>query len=178
MKHTDENFIYKKFGKLTVLSFDRKNKKGQSYWNCKCDCGKEKKVRGDHLLNSETKSCGCNNRGCGNGNWRGFGEIGGWIWNGYRRSAKKRQLSFEIKIKYGWELFLKQNRKCALSGVDLYFSPNTSNRHGTNASLDRIDSNKGYTIGNVQWVTKKINMAKQDISQNEFIEMCKLVSKK
>ena len=176
MKYTSERFIGKKFGKLTVFSFDEKNKKGQSYWLCRCDCGKEKSIRGDHLLNSKTKSCGCNNRGSKNVNWKGYGEIGGWIWTGYKRNAKTKKRVFDISIKDGWDLFLQQNRKCSLSGVDLYFSPNTSNRHGTNASLDRIDSKKGYTIDNVQWVTKKINMAKQNVSQNEFIEMCKLVS--
>ena len=44
------------------------------------------------------------------------------------------------------------------------------------ASLDRIDSSKGYVEGNVQWVHKMINMSKQQYSQEEFIDMCKAVA--
>jgi len=43
------------------------------------------------------------------------------------------------------------------------------------ASLDRIDSSKGYIEGNVQWVHRKINMMKQSYTQEEFIELCQAV---
>ena len=46
------------------------------------------------------------------------------------------------------------------------------------ASLDRIDSNKGYTKDNVQFVHKDINWMKQDFEQNKFIEYCKKVANK
>jgi len=47
-----------KFGKLTVLSYERKN--GRTYWLCKCGCVHENitKVRADLLRNGEVKSCG------------------------------------------------------------------------------------------------------------------------
>lgn len=45
------------------------------------------------------------------------------------------------------------------------------------ASVDRIDSTKGYTPDNVQWVDKRINFMKQHFSQVEFVELCCLVSK-
>ncbi len=45
-----------------------------------------------------------------------------------------------------------------------------------NISIDRIDSNKGYYIDNIQLVYPKINMMKFTYSQDEFIDMCKLVS--
>jgi hypothetical protein len=45
------------------------------------------------------------------------------------------------------------------------------------ASLDRIDSSKGYVEGNVQWVHKRINIMKNDLSDSEFIEWCRVVSK-
>ena len=44
------------------------------------------------------------------------------------------------------------------------------------ASLDRIDSSKGYTIDNVQWVHKKVNMMKKDMSDSEFIAWCNEIS--
>jgi hypothetical protein len=48
---------------------------------------------------------------------------------------------------------------------------------GTTASVDRIDSSKGYIKGNVQWVHKTINKMKWGYSQGEFIEFCEAVVK-
>jgi len=74
-----------------------------------------------------------------------------------------------------WGLFLNQDRKCALSGLPLVFGANHGKIEGT-ASLDRIDSSKGYTIDNVQWVHKIVNLMKQDSSDEEFVKMCRIVS--
>ena len=43
------------------------------------------------------------------------------------------------------------------------------------ASLDRIDSNLDYIEGNVQWVHKRVNAMKSDMSTKEFLEWCTLV---
>jgi hypothetical protein len=176
--NTMERFVGQKFGKLLVVKLDHYNKRGQSYWECRCECGKQKTIRGDHLLNCATKSCGCNQRGSGNCQWKGCGEIGGWTWNNYRLGAIARKIPFTISVKDMWDVFLKQNRKCALSGQDLFFSPRQVNGKETNASLDRIDSLGGYTTDNIQWVTKNINMAKHCSTQQEFINICRLVVKK
>ena len=42
----------------------------------------------------------------------------------------------------------------------------------TTASLDRIDSSKGYTKSNIQWVHKDINKMKSDFSMLRFLELC------
>ena len=89
-------------------------------------------------------------------------------------------MEFSITVKYAWELYLKQHKKCALTGQNIYFAPRRKSnptRTASNASLDRIDSTKGYISGNVQWVLKKINMMKQGNTQQEFISLCKLVAK-
>ena len=50
----------KKFGELTVLEYDKEKsrKSGQTYWKCKCSCGKECSVARKHLLDGSIKSCG------------------------------------------------------------------------------------------------------------------------
>ena len=77
-------------------------------------------------------------------------------------------------------MFLKQNKKCALSNVELCFGTLADVRNKgcreALASLDRIDSTKGYEIGNVQWIHKKLNIMKQNLSDLDFIEWCKKVS--
>lgn len=48
----------KTFGKLTVLNiFERRNK--YIYWLCRCECGKQKYIRSDHIRYKKIKSCGC-----------------------------------------------------------------------------------------------------------------------
>lgn len=76
---------------------------------------------------------------------------------------------------YLLDLYNKQNGKCALSKINLPL--NTLSYRDLNLSLDRIDSNKGYIEGNVQWVDKRINMMKQSFTQDEFIKMCIEVAK-
>ena len=38
----------RRFGKLTVISFDR-YEAGSSWWLCRCDCGGEKVVKREYL---------------------------------------------------------------------------------------------------------------------------------
>ena len=44
------------------------------------------------------------------------------------------------------------------------------------ASLDRIDSKKGYIKGNIRWVSRSINWMKNDITDEMVWELCKLIS--
>ena len=46
------------FHYLTVLNREP-NRKGRTYWKCKCKCGKEVIVQGRCLTSGNTKSCGC-----------------------------------------------------------------------------------------------------------------------
>ena len=47
-----------KFGRLTVARFDRLHKR-YAWWICRCDCGKEKAIRGSRMIQGTTTSCGC-----------------------------------------------------------------------------------------------------------------------
>ena len=52
--------IGQKFGMLTVKSrSDKVSVTGHIYWNCICDCGAEKAIRGSSLRTGHEKSCGC-----------------------------------------------------------------------------------------------------------------------
>jgi hypothetical protein len=152
---------------------------------CICECGMEKEIKQQQLRNGTTKSCGClrkeqisklnqfaQSQGSDSPFWKGRGEISGSKWNAFKSNATKqnRQLKFDVTIEEGWNLFLKQNRRCALSNLELEFGSNAT------ASLDRIDSSKGYTLDNIQWVHKHINIMKWDLTQEEFIRLCYLVA--
>ena len=47
------------FGKLTVVNFAGRDKRGILTWLCKCECGNEKTLTGSNLTTGSTKSCGC-----------------------------------------------------------------------------------------------------------------------
>jgi hypothetical protein len=66
----------------------------------------------------------------------------------------------------------EQNRLCALSGELLVFNRKPMLQ---TASLDRIDSLKGYIEGNLQWIHKDLNRSKMDYSNQEYINLCKAV---
>lgn len=58
-KESSKSLIGKKFGRLTVIA-DTQEKQGTAkMWLCRCDCGKELKVRTDSLTSGRTISCGC-----------------------------------------------------------------------------------------------------------------------
>jgi len=92
--------------------------------------------------------------------------------------ARHRGHQFDLTTKYLWDLFLKQNKRCIFTGRVLKFSPDICNKPQIQtASLDRIDSNKGYIKGNVQWSHKVVNVMKQGMVDAEFIGLCKEISK-
>lgn len=100
------------------------------------------------------------------------------LFNKIYRNARKKKVDFDITIEYVWDLFLKQNKKCKYTNVILTFPKSTKENQKNlyTASLDRIDSSKGYIEGNVQWVHKRINIMKLDMEELEFLNWCKLVS--
>lgn len=110
-----------------------------------------------------------------NKRYTGYEDISGSRWDRIRKMATERCLDFLIDIKWAWLLFIKQKNRCALSGVEITFPETQRKEHQGTASLDRIDSSLGYTEENVQWVHKRINIMKGDMSDSEFIDWCKIV---
>lgn len=87
----------------------------------------------------------------------------------YKHGAKIRNFVFEIEIQEVWDLFLKQKRKCALTGWDICFGKQIT------ASLDRIDSKKGYTSDNIQLIHKDINILKMDWPESFLFDASKAI---
>lgn len=111
------------------------------------------------------------NRGENNPKFTGYKEISGRYWARIKYRALQKKLEFNLDIKEVWDLYEKQGRKCALSGRDIVISSYRFNE--TTASLDRKDNNLGYIFSNVQWVHKDFNYLKNDLDQNNLLNMCK-----
>ena len=74
-----------------------------------------------------------------------------------------------------WE---KQNGCCVFTGIKLQlssYSKSTDNQI-YRGSLDRIDSTKGYVKDNIQWVALPLNWMKNQMSNDDAWEVCKLIS--
>lgn len=149
----------------------------------KCKCGTEQ-LSDPYPLKKGTSTCcfkcGHNKKGENHHSFTGYKDIpGSWFRRYLNRSNK---FEFNITIEDVYDLWIKQGKKCKLSGLDISFeNTNTKKtRHRFDlvctASLDRIDSKKGYTLDNIQLVHKDVNMIKKEYDQEYFIEMCKLVS--
>lgn len=54
-----EDLTGKKFNRLTVVKFIKKDKYYNSYWLCECECGNEVIVTAGRLRSGHSKSCGC-----------------------------------------------------------------------------------------------------------------------
>lgn len=165
------NLTGQRFGKLTVLEKSKERATNGIIWICKCDCGKYKKISTHNLTANlkSTKSCGCLAIAS---HWSGYKEITGTFMSRVRAGARNRGLEYNITIEYLWNLFIEQDRRCVFTDQILIFSGFSELQ---TASIDRIDSLKGYIEGNVQWVHKDINQMKMDRSDKEFINWCKLV---
>lgn len=175
-----ESAINQTFNYLTVKNIFKEGRK--HYCVCDCKCGKLNiKKRVDTVINGRVPSCGClsKNRpfttGENNKAFRGAGDIRACHIGKIIRAAKRRGIEYKIDKNYLWNLYIQQNKKCNLSGIPIVFG-RVHFSHETTASLDRIDNNKGYEEGNVQWVHKDINKLKHDFVQSYFIKMCKQVA--
>lgn len=166
------------FHDLTPISkFKSDNGRG-IHWKCICSCGSATTASVSELISGSKKSCGCRRkkRDSEHHMWTGHEGISGQFFGSIKTSSshrsKGRVIPFSITIEEAWDLYLGQNKKCAISGVDILLCPERRKR---TASLDRIDSSKGYELGNVQWVHWMVNIMKSDFAQTDFLDMVRKI---
>lgn len=104
-------------------------------------------------------------------------------WTPFRyslRNAKKRFKEFNLTLEDLKQVWEQQGGICPYTGLKLYLP--TWKKKGSceqlwyRASLDRIDSSKGYVAGNVQFVSTPINFMKSTMSDLETKQYLKLIS--
>lgn len=179
------------FGEWTVMSAPLRIA-GKTKYKCRCSCGNVHLVSWSKLHDTAPKRCfSCtariNYEKYTKAKWdsvrsNAVGDLSGTFFSHIRQAAKSRGIEFSVSKEELWSLLVAQDFKCALSGDDITLSlarkksdPDFSK---ITASLDRIDSSKGYTSGNIQWLHKDVNKMKWILNNREFIALChKIVSK-
>jgi hypothetical protein len=106
----------KRLGKLVALYPSESGR-----WVCRCDCGAELAVRSTNLVSGNTRSCGCSQLGVNHSKWGGHEEIPGVYLYALHSNAAQRGYAYNLTSEFLWDLYVKQNRKCALSGMPIKF---------------------------------------------------------
>lgn len=140
-----------KFGRLLADKYIDKDKNGISMWQCKCDCGNIKIVRGLSLKNGDTKSCGClqKERSILKNTRHGYSHLQiYYIWNNMvQRCTNINHKQYKdyggrrIKVCKRWMKFENFYK-------DVGNPPD-------GLTLDRVDNNGNYCLKNHRWATPK-----------------------
>jgi hypothetical protein len=93
-------------------------------------------------------------------------------YNGYKKRAKVKMLEFKLTIKQALELFESNCYYCNIEPqeIDAIYNGNTVDGICKANTIDRLDSNKGYTLDNVVASCNTCNKAKLSMTEQEFIE--------
>jgi hypothetical protein len=167
------DYTGKKFGRLTVIEYSHNDKKRQTYWKFRCDCGVEKVIRIGHVITGKIKSCGCYNKE-------------------KRKERANNGLLSSANLKHGdrvksnkgfrlYNIFCAMKYRCENSkhmafrwygarGITLCVEWNNyeifkkwalKNGYQENLTIDRIDNDGNYEPSNCQWLTRSDNTKKQ-----------------
>jgi hypothetical protein len=145
----------KKFNRLKK-ECDRQIKKGKNKFYCSISCSSSDNNR-KRKISLKTKeklsSINLNNKNGYKGEFTCF-----------LNKARNRNKPFNLSEEYLQSIW---TGKCAISGIEIFNSKRDKNTLNS-ASLDRIDSSKGYIKGNVQFVAYGINLAKNTFSDSDM----------
>jgi hypothetical protein len=92
----------------------------------------------------------------------------------YLRAKAVRRGGHCVSVDALETLWFSQNGLCAITGWPMTMELSRG-VVPTNCSIDRVDSSQGYEPGNVQLVCRAVNVAKHDLSPNDFLQLCRAV---
>lgn len=146
----------------------RRNKKIGRANYCSLECSG--KVNNKHLIKGNVEHL----KNCQRGDkYTGLREHFNRVKNGGRNQEYDITLDDLLNQ---WE---KQNGICPYTGLTLIQPKDAKGKPLMyKASLDRIDSNLGYVVGNIQFISATANLAKHKMSHNEMVEFCKIIAEK
>jgi len=167
-----QNLIGKTFGFLTVKKIAlSKNDRGEVLWLCDCICGNITEVKSYYLTKGLVKSCGCKKEELKAEKFRKPTKDVALttLYTRYKNGAKNRKLSFEIGKDDFEKIILKPCFYCGLTKSNLLKMQTVFEyREFEYNGIDRVDNLVGYTMDNCVPCCKICNLAKRNLSVEQY----------
>ena len=143
-----------RFNKLVVVERSCENgKTNRTHWLCVCDCGETTTVRSSHLINGNTKSCGCHQRNAVSERSKTHGMTNSPEYNSWRAMIKRCY----DKNNVAYSRYGGSNITVCDEWKDNFetFYRDMGPRPSADHSIDRRENDKGYSKDNCRWSTPK-----------------------
>ncbi len=140
------------FGRWTVLERATNTKHGETVWLCRCECGIEREVLGNNLRRKISKSCGClHNEQLGARQYtHGLSThplFHVW-WHMVDRCTNAQNKAYKY---YGERGIKVCDRWLNIT----FFVSDMFSSYKPGLTIERVDNNGNYELGNCEWVTRK-----------------------
>ena len=165
-----ECYVCKKMAKKPKKEIDRQIKKGRTNFFCGVSCAGKSPDNLNHLSLLEKNISGL------------FAANKSDEYTGLRehlRRARKRDKNTDITLDDLLSVWDKQKGKCVYTKVDLEYPTSgkkTTKNYNYMASLDRVDSNLGYTKNNIQFVSVSCNWLKNNMTNTHMEEFFDIIT--
>lgn len=144
-----------KFGKLVFIRKTPYYKSGHVLWECLCDCGNTKNVRGNDIRSGKIQSCGCLKKQMviDKNTSHGLSETREYeIWAGIKKRCYNPK--FKQYKNYGGRGIKVCDKWHGFKG----FWEDMQEGYSDNLTIDRINNNGDYEKSNCRWATMKQQM--------------------
>jgi hypothetical protein len=130
-------------------------------WLCSCACGNTCLVDVGSFSSKHTKTCGCSSHVKHGLSFKGKVTPEYHLWVSAHARSKDKKIPFNIEPK---DIIIPTT--CPLLGIVLF--KNGKRGNPTSPSVDRIIPSLGYVKGNIWVISVKANIAKSNLSIEEF----------